>query len=122
LKQYETNYRKTLTDLNIIKTNIVDIENRLSEAMRELEIERALVEGEHELVFKQILDASESDQQKIRHLYNDLQLLIERIMAEKTSIRNEIDYTQQTLFKLEHELRQLEEQYRPSDDKILKCV
>jgi hypothetical protein len=45
-----------------------------------------LVEGEHELMFKQILDASESDQQKIRHLYNDLQLLIERIMAEKTSV------------------------------------
>jgi hypothetical protein len=37
-------------------------------------------------MFKQILDASESDQQKIRYLYNDLQLLIERIMAEKTSV------------------------------------
>ena len=35
-------------------------------------------------------------------------------------IRNEIDYTQQILFKLEDELRELEEQYRPSDDKILK--
>ncbi|CAF2839410.1 unnamed protein product [Rotaria sp. Silwood2] len=89
-------------------------------SIEELEIESALVESEHELVFKQILNASESDQQKIRHLYNDLQLLIDRIMAEKKSIRNEIDYTQQTLFKLEHELRELEEQYRPSDDKILK--
>ncbi|CAF0996293.1 unnamed protein product [Rotaria sordida] len=120
LKQYQSTYQKTLADLTIIKKNIVDIESRLSEAMRELEIERALVESEHELVFKQILNASESDQQKIRHLYNDLQLLSERIMAEKNSIRNEIDYTQQILFKLEHELRELEEQYRPSDDKILK--
>ncbi|CAF3597370.1 unnamed protein product [Rotaria sp. Silwood1] len=120
LKQYQNTYQKTLTDLTIIKKNIVDIESRLCEAMRELEIERALVESEHELVFKQILNASESDQQKIRHLYNDLQLLIERIMAEKNSIRNEIDYTQQILFKLEHELRELEEQCRPSDDKILK--
>ncbi|CAF0893907.1 unnamed protein product, partial [Adineta steineri] len=118
--QYESNYRKTLADLTIIKKNIVDIESRLSEAMRELEIERALVEGEHELVFKQILDDSEIDQEKIRHLYNDLQLLTDRIMTEKTSIRNEIDYTQQILFKLEYELRELEEQYRPSDDKILK--
>ncbi|CAF1686877.1 unnamed protein product [Adineta ricciae] len=85
-----------------------------------MEIERALVEGEHELVFKQILDDSESDQEKIRHLYNDLQLLTERIMSEKASIRNEIEYTQQILYKLEYELRELEEQYRPSDDKILK--
>ncbi len=37
-----------------------------------------------------------------------------------SQIRNEIDYTQQVIYKLEHELRQLEEQYRPSDDKILK--
>ncbi len=36
LKQYENNYRRTLTDLNIIKKNIVDIESRLSEAMREV--------------------------------------------------------------------------------------
>ncbi|CAF1677967.1 unnamed protein product, partial [Adineta ricciae] len=35
LKQYESNYRKTLADLTIIKKNIVDIESRLSEAMRE---------------------------------------------------------------------------------------
>ncbi|CAF3798068.1 unnamed protein product [Rotaria magnacalcarata] len=120
LKLYKSNYRKTLADLTIIKKNIVDIESRLSEAMRELDIERALVESEHDLVFKQILNASEGDQHKIRYLYNDLQLLIERIMSEKNSIRNEIEYTQQTLFKLEHELRELEEQYRPSDDKILK--
>jgi len=51
------------------------------------EIEQALIEGEHELVFKQILDASEMDQQKIRELYNNLQLLTERIMTEKTSVR-----------------------------------
>ncbi len=38
-------------------------------------------------MFKQILDASESDQQKIRYLYDDLQLLIERIMAEKDSVK-----------------------------------
>ncbi|CAF2187449.1 unnamed protein product [Rotaria magnacalcarata] len=120
LKLYKSNYRKTLADLTIIKKNIVDIESRLSEAMRELDIERALVESEHDLVFKQILNASEGAQHKIRYLYNDLQLLIERIMSEKNSIRNEIEYTQQTLFKLEHELRELEEQYRPSDDKILK--
>ncbi len=36
LKQYENIYRKTLADLNIIKKNIVDIESRLSEAMREV--------------------------------------------------------------------------------------
>jgi hypothetical protein len=45
-------------------------------------------------MFKQILDASESDQQKIRYLYNDLQLLIERIMAEKTSV-NKLEKTKE---------------------------
>jgi len=54
------------------------------------EIEQALIEGEHELVFKQILDASESDQQKIRQLYKNLQVLIERIMTEKNSVRKKI--------------------------------
>jgi hypothetical protein len=39
-------------------------------------------------VFKQILDATEIDQQKIRYLYNDLQLLIQRIMAEKNSVNS----------------------------------
>ncbi len=55
-----------------------------------MEIEQALIEGEHELVFKQILDASESDQQKIRQLYKTLQVLIERIMTEKNSVRKKI--------------------------------
>ena len=53
-----------------------------------MQIERALVEGEHDLVLKQILDASESDQDKLRHLYNDLQFLTERIMTEKNSVRH----------------------------------
>ncbi len=38
LKQYEINYRKTLTDLSIIKKNIVDVESRLNEAMQEVKI------------------------------------------------------------------------------------
>jgi hypothetical protein len=85
-----------------------------------LEIEQALIEGEHELVFKQILDSSEIDQQKIKHLYKNLQLLVERIMTEKNFVRNQIDYTQQTLFKLEYELHELEGQYQSSDEKIIK--
>ncbi|CAF3642028.1 unnamed protein product [Rotaria sordida] len=120
IKQYEINYKKNLTDLNILKKNIVNIENRLNEVMRELEIEQALIEGEHELVFKQILNASESDQQKIRQLNKNLRLLIERIMTEKKSKQNEIDYTQRNLLKLEHELNILEQQYSSSDEKILK--
>jgi hypothetical protein len=36
LDQYETNYRKTLNDLHVIKQHIVDIESRLNEAMREV--------------------------------------------------------------------------------------
>lgn len=38
LKQYEQNYRQTLADLTLIKKNIVDIESRLSEAMREVSL------------------------------------------------------------------------------------
>ncbi len=53
-----------------------------------MDIEQALIEGEHELIFKQILDSSESDQQKIRQLYKNLQFLIERIMTEKNYVRN----------------------------------
>ncbi|CAF3096245.1 unnamed protein product [Rotaria sp. Silwood2] len=120
IKQYEINYQKNLTDLTILKKNIVNIESRLNEVMRELEIEQALIEGEHELVFKQILNASESDQKKIRQLNKNLQLLIERIMAEKNSMRNEIDHTQKNLLKYEHELNELEQQHRPSDEKIFK--
>ncbi|CAF1355104.1 unnamed protein product [Adineta steineri] len=120
LKHYETYYHKILTDMTYIKKNIVDIESRLNEVMRELQIEQALIEGEHELVFKQILDASESDQQKIRQLHKNLQLLVERIMTEKDCMRNEISYTQQILFRLEHELRDYEQQYRASDEKILQ--
>lgn len=52
-----------------------------------MEIEQALIEGEHDLVFKEILDESENDQQKIRKLYKDLQILIERIMTEKNTVR-----------------------------------
>ena len=52
-----------------------------------MELERALVEGEHEIVLKDILDASETDQEKLRHLYNDLQFLNDRIMTEKNSVR-----------------------------------
>ncbi|CAF1043007.1 unnamed protein product [Rotaria sp. Silwood1] len=120
IKQYEINYQKILTDLTILKKNIVNIESRLNEVMRELDIEQALIEGEHELVFKQILNASESDQQKIRQLNKNLQQLIERIMAEKNSMRKEIDYTHQNLLLFEHELKILERQCRPSDEKILK--
>ncbi|CAM4869363.1 unnamed protein product [Rotaria socialis] len=120
IKQYEIKYRRTLDDLTTLKKNIVNTESRLNEAMRELEIEQALIEGEHDLVFKQILDASESDQQKIRQLNDNLQLLIERIMAEKNSIRDEIDYTKHILFEFENELHKLEQNCRSSDEKILK--
>ncbi|CAF1066722.1 unnamed protein product [Adineta ricciae] len=120
LQQYEIDYEKTLTDMTFIKKNIVDVESRLNEVTRELEFEQALIEGEHELVFKQILDASDSDQQKLRQQHINLQVLVERIMAEKTSIRNQISYTQQVLFKLERELRDLEEQYRSPDDTVLQ--
>ncbi|UJR07811.1 hypothetical protein I4U23_012094 [Adineta vaga] len=118
LRQYEIDYQKTLNDMTFIKKNIVDVESRLNEVIRELEIEQALIESEHELVFKQILDASDSDQQKLRQLHINLQLLLERIMTEKTSIRNQISYTQQILFKLEHELRDLEQKYHSSDESI----
>ncbi len=53
-----------------------------------MDIEQALIEGEHELIFKQILDSSESDQKKLRQLYKNLQFLIERIMTEKNFVRN----------------------------------
>jgi len=36
LKQYENNYQKTLTDLLLIKKNIVDIESRFNEVMQEV--------------------------------------------------------------------------------------
>jgi hypothetical protein len=36
LKQYESNYQKTLTDLLLIKKNIVDIESRFNEVMQEV--------------------------------------------------------------------------------------
>ncbi|CAF1598921.1 unnamed protein product [Rotaria magnacalcarata] len=120
IEQCEIKYRRTLDDLTTLKKNIVNTESRLNEAMRELEIEQALIEGEHDLVFKQILDASESDQQKIRQLNDNLQLLIERMMTEKNSIRDEIDYTKHILFEFENELHKLEQNYRSSDEKILK--
>jgi len=116
LKEYEEDYRQTVTDLTLIKKDILAIESRLNEAMRELEIERALVEGEHDLVFKQIFDANETDQEKLRILYENLQILIDQIMTEKTTLRRQIDHTQAILYKLENEFVEL----RPSDDKIVK--
>ena len=53
-------------------------------------MERALIEGEHELVFKDILKASESDQTKLRELYRNLQTLIEGMLTEKTSVRDRL--------------------------------
>jgi len=41
-------------------------------------------------------------------------------MTEKQSLRNEIDYTQQNIFKLEQELYELEQIYRASDEKIFQ--
>ena len=52
----------------------------------QLAMERALIEGEHELVFKDILKASESDQTKLRELYRNLQMLIESMLTQKTSV------------------------------------
>ena len=58
-------------------------------------MERALIEGEHELVFKDILKASESDQSKLRELYRTLQILIEGMLTEKTSVsdRSTVDFS-----------------------------
>jgi hypothetical protein len=45
LKQYQHDYRQTLTQLTVIKKNIVDIDSRLNEAMREVrpgDVARAL--------------------------------------------------------------------------------
>jgi hypothetical protein len=41
-------------------------------------------------------------------------------MTEKNLLRNEIDYTQQNVFKLEQELYELEQKYRASDEKIFQ--
>lgn len=36
IKQYEINYQKVLTELTILKKNIVNIESRLNEAAQEV--------------------------------------------------------------------------------------
>ena len=51
-----------------------------------MEIEQALIEGEHDLVFKDILKASEFDQNQLRNLYRNLQLLIEGMAVEKNAV------------------------------------
>ena len=85
-----------------------------------MEIEQSLIESEHELIFKQILESSESDQQKIRQLHKNLQLLTKRIMTEKSFLKNQIDSTQQILIKLDYELNQLEQQYSSTDERIIQ--
>ena len=46
-----------------------------------------MIEGEHDLIFKQILDQSEFDQNKIEEFHENLQILIQRIMNEKNSVK-----------------------------------
>ncbi|XP_060081466.1 uncharacterized protein LOC132560804 [Ylistrum balloti] len=82
LKKTKSDLLKKITDL---KQQIVEIENQENEAIRELEMERALLEGEHQTE----MDELQSDQDRINLLKQRQAELIERATQEREKMRRQ---------------------------------
>ncbi|XP_033759080.1 pleckstrin homology-like domain family B member 2 isoform X2 [Pecten maximus] len=80
LKKTKSELLKRITDL---KQQIVEIENQENEAIRELEMERALLEGEHQTE----MDELQSDQDRINLLKQRQAELIELATQDREKMR-----------------------------------
>ncbi|XP_069115660.1 pleckstrin homology-like domain family B member 2 isoform X3 [Argopecten irradians] len=94
LKKTKSDLLKKITDL---KQQIVEIENQENEAIRELEMERALLEGEHQTE----MDELQSDQDRINLLKQRQAELIEHATQEREKEENRMDSEREKLLELE---------------------
>ncbi|CAF0719812.1 unnamed protein product [Brachionus calyciflorus] len=89
-----------ISSLNSIKQKIKDIEMRQSEALRDLEMERALLDVEQTSELKLI----QSEENKLKHLHQEHQLKLEAFNIHTNQIRNEIKIVQMTIKNIENEI------------------
>ncbi|XP_021358754.1 uncharacterized protein LOC110453881 isoform X4 [Mizuhopecten yessoensis] len=118
LKKTKSELLKKITDL---KQQIVEIENQENEAIRELEMERALLEGEHQTE----MDELQSDQDRINLLKQRQADLIERATQEREKMRiqeeNRIQSEREKLMELErhhYDTEQILENCRKEEEEV----
>ncbi|XP_013410434.1 pleckstrin homology-like domain family B member 2 isoform X4 [Lingula anatina] len=117
LKKMRVDAVNTITDL---KQKIVDIEGQQNEAIRELEMERALLEGEHQTEMVQL----QREQDRINSLKQKQLELIERATAEKERKRKVRFTTQLEQEKMDaerHKLRELEHKHYEVEQQLECC-
>ncbi|XP_046572111.1 LOW QUALITY PROTEIN: pleckstrin homology-like domain family B member 1 [Haliotis rubra] len=106
--------KKTKTELlqkiSLLKHQIVDIETQENEAIRELEMERALLDGEHQMEMEQL----QRDQEKINNLKRQQADLIQQANLQR---EKELQILEQERGKL----RELEEKHYETEQQLEGC-
>ncbi|XP_067678677.1 pleckstrin homology-like domain family B member 1 isoform X3 [Haliotis asinina] len=110
--------KKTKTELlqkiSLLKHQIVDIETQENEAIRELEMERALLDGEHQMEMEQL----QRDQEKINNLKRQQAELIQQANLQREKLkRRELQILEQERSKL----RELEEKHYETEQQLESC-
>lgn len=106
LERLKTNKSDLLKKISALKQQIVDIETQEDEALRGLEMERALLEGEHQ----KEMDKLQEDQEKIQQLRQKQNLLIEKATRQREKELAVIERERQKLENLELQNGTLEHQ------------
>ncbi|XP_060573136.1 pleckstrin homology-like domain family B member 1 isoform X3 [Ruditapes philippinarum] len=115
LEKLKVNKSDLLKKISALKQQIVDIETQEDEALRGLEMERALLEGEHQTEMERLQD----DQEKIRHLRHKQNMLMEKASREREKELAIIERERKKLENLELQNGTLENQLElcSSEDK-----
>ncbi|XP_053408390.1 pleckstrin homology-like domain family B member 1 isoform X3 [Mercenaria mercenaria] len=106
LERLKVNKSDLLKKISTLKQQIVDIETQEDEALRGLEMERALLEGEHQTEMERLQD----DQEKIRQLRHKQNMLMEKATREREKELAIIERERKKLENLELQNGTLENQ------------
>ncbi|XP_048257939.1 pleckstrin homology-like domain family B member 2 isoform X4 [Haliotis rufescens] len=103
-----------LQKISHLKHQIVDIETQENEAIRELEMERALLDGEHQMEMEQL----QHDQEKINDLKRQQADLIQQANLQREKLKKrELQILEQERGKL----RELEQRHYETEQQLESC-
>ncbi|XP_014665516.1 PREDICTED: pleckstrin homology-like domain family B member 1 isoform X3 [Priapulus caudatus] len=110
LRKHVYKLKSTKSDLikriSLMKHDIVDIETQQGEAIRELEMERALLEGEHQVQMEKL----QHDQKRINQLKGRHVALQQSAAVQRAKSQKRIETERVKLEALEHHLYMMEQQ------------
>ncbi|KAL4228838.1 Pleckstrin y-like domain B member 1 [Mactra antiquata] len=118
LERLKVNKTDLLKKISTLKQQIVDIETLEDEALRGLEVERALLDGEHHAEMEKL----QEDQEKIQQLRQKQNLLMEKATRERQKELAIIERERLKLENLELQNGNLEKQLEQCTHDEQKCI